>query len=314
MTPCDKYKPVGRLAPSPTGFLHIGNIRSFLLGWLDIRSRNGVLKLRVEDLDKARISFQRTQDLVDDLAWLGIDFDDEIVVQSERFPIYEDAIKTLLKKGFAYPCTCTRKEIELAASAPHLSDGAQVYPKTCLNRYKDIEEAALVSGRSPAVRFKMPCKKICFQDGFCGDSFYDGAELSDFPICKADGTPAYQLAVVIDDSAMGVTEVLRGDDLLESTARQLALFEAFGMSPPLYKHVPLVVDPKGRRLAKRKNSVCLNQLRVGNINPQEVVGWLGWKSGLLNSFIPCTPYELLEEYDLSKLSKNPLVWDGSFNK
>ncbi len=231
---------VGRLAPSPTGVLHLGNARSFLLAWLSIRSRAGKLWLRMEDIDGPRVKAGAAAAALADLAWLGLDHDGEVLYQSARSEAHDAAVAQLLAAGLAYPCVCTRREVEAAASAPHESWQDSVpYPGTCRDRYADCAEARQDSGRDPAVRLRVDLQDVPFVDGFRGPEA--GLIRGDFVIRKRDGGPAYQLAVVVDDAATGVSEVLRGDDLLISTPRQLLLYRLLELPPPSFVHVPLVV-------------------------------------------------------------------------
>src|SRR4051812_39560705 len=242
-----------RLAPSPTGALHLGNARTFLLNWLLARQRGWKVILRIEDLDGPRIKRGADRGLIEDLAWLGLDWDEGPVYQSRRFDLYQEALGKLLASGDAYPCVCSRREVELAASAPHAEDGAAVYPGTCRGRFRTVDDARAATGREPAIRFRVPegdAAVISWQDGFRGPQRVDAArQLGDFVIAKADGTPAYQLAVVVDDAAMGLTDVVRGDDLVDSTPRQILLYGALGLIDrlPRYYHLPLVVGTDGRR-------------------------------------------------------------------
>ncbi len=211
---------VGRLAPSPTGVLHLGNARSFLLAWLSVRARKGILKLRIEDIDGPRVKPQAEQKALQDLAWLGLCHDGEPIRQSERLSLYRDAVDRLLGLGLAYPCICTRKEVAAAASAPQ-DDwlDAPPYPGTCRGRFASVAEVRERSGRDPAIRFRVEVDAVPFEDLFRGPQA--GRIVGDFVIERRQRGAAYQLAVVVDDAANGVTEVLRADDLLPSTPRQL---------------------------------------------------------------------------------------------
>jgi glutamyl-tRNA synthetase len=261
-----------RLAPSPTGALHLGNARTFLVNWLLARQRGWRVVLRIEDIDGPRIKAGAARDLINDLQWLGLDWDEGPITQSQRRPLYDEALQKLLAKRLAYPCACSRKEVEAAASAPHAEDGSAVYPGTCRNKFMNLEAARAAGGRAPAVRFAVPENRVVeFGDAFAGELAFDAArELGDFVIAKADGTPAYQLAVVVDDAAMGVTEVIRGDDLVPSTPRQILLYRTLGLAPPQFAHVPLVVGEDGKRLAKRHGDTRLASLRDAGVKPEEV--------------------------------------------
>jgi glutamyl-tRNA synthetase len=274
---------VTRLAPSPTGALHLGNARTFLVNWLLARQHGWHVILRIEDLDGPRIKKGADQLAVEDLRWLGIDWDEGPVYQSTRMSRYREAIDRLIAAGRAYPCTCTRKEVDAAASAPHAEDGAAVYPGTCRGRYGSIADARTAAGREPAIRFDTRGDAIEFVDEFSGPLRFDVAEqLGDFVIAKADGTPAYQLAVVVDDAEMGVTDVVRGDDLLDSTPRQILLYRALGMADriPIYTHLPLVVGADGRRHAKRHGDTRLATYREQGVPGTAILKLLASWSGV----------------------------------
>lgn len=302
---------VARLAPSPTGVLHLGNARSFLLAWLSARAQSGQVRLRIEDLDGPRVKAGAEQACLRDLAWLGLDWDGEVLRQSERAPIYQAALQDLLDQGRAYACTCTRKEVELAASAPHAGEEGPVYPGLCRGRYADGSSAAKESGRTPAYRFQVAPGEVRFEDGCLGAVGFDVArDLGDFVIFKRDGEAAYQLAVVVDDAAMGVTEVLRGADLLPSAARQIQLAQALGLPSPRFVHVPLVVGEDGRRLAKRHGDTSLQAFRDAGATAEEILGWLGCSAGLQDSARATTLTELLERYALESIPDTDVVWHG----
>ena len=302
---------VGRLAPSPTGVLHLGNARSFLLAWLSARTQSGRIRLRIEDLDGPRVKAGAEQACLQDLAWLGLDWDGVVMRQSERSDIYRSSLQDLLDRGRAYACTCTRKEVELAASAPHAGEEGPIYPGICRGRYADGACAARESGRTPAYRFQVAPGTVRFEDGFLGAIGFEVAEdLGDFVIFKRDGEAAYQLAVVVDDAAMGVTEVIRGADLLPSAARQIQLAEALGLPSPRFVHVPLVVGEDGRRLAKRHGDTSLHSFREAGVSAEEILGWLGCCAGLQDSASPTTLKELLERFALSAVPSTDVVWHG----
>jgi glutamyl-tRNA synthetase len=280
---------VTRLAPSPTGALHLGNARTFLLNWLLARQQGWRVVLRVEDLDGPRVKAGADRKAVDDLRWLGLDWDEGPTYQSARIDKYTSAIEALVASGDAYPCICSRKEVEMAASAPHADDGAAVYPGPCRGRFKSVAEAREnAGGRNPAVRFAVPPGVVEFRDEFSGEHRVDVAgRLGDFVIAKGGGggrgwTPAYQLSVVVDDAAMGVTDVVRGDDLLDSTPRQILVYRALGLAKrlPRYYHLPLVVGPDGRRLAKRHGDTRLSFYRDRGVPAGRVLALLGRWSGV----------------------------------
>ncbi len=251
---------VGRLAPSPTGAQHVGNARTYLIAWLSARSRGGRVVLRIEDIDSPRVKAHAAEQALDDLRWLGLDWDDGPIVQTQRIALYEEALERLKAQELVYPCTCTRADIERAASAPHAEHEGAPYPGTCAGR--GAADAATLGNRPFAWRFRVGDGRYPFVDGFLGPVDVDLKLVGgDFVVWKSSGTPAYQLAVVVDDAAQGVSEVIRGDDLVSSTPRQLLLYRALTLTPPAFTHVPLVVGPDGRRLAKRHGDTRLATLR-----------------------------------------------------
>jgi len=273
--------PVGRLAPSPTGLLHLGHARTFLLAFWHIRSRAGRLLLRMEDLDGPRAEMRFADAALSDLTWLGLEWDGPAYVQSSGMERLNAALSTLLDQGRAYPCVCSRGDIRSAQSAPHAGTLEPRYPGTCRGRYSSLAEAEQHSGRAAGVRLLVPDGSIGIDDGVSGSSSWDVArDVGDFLVAKRDGAPAYQLAVVVDDHAQGVTEVLRGADLLPSAARQWHVQNALGLPHPDWFHVPLVTDATGRRLAKRENDLSLAELRNGGTDPRAIVAWAARSSGL----------------------------------
>jgi glutamyl-tRNA synthetase len=301
--------PVTRLAPSPTGALHLGNARTFLINWLLARASGWRIVLRIEDLDGPRVKRGADQLAIEDLRWLGLDWDEGPTFQSSRNHLYADAAARLLKTGHAYPCVCSRREATLAASAPHAQDRASIYPGTCRDRFRSMEEARALAGRPPAVRFRVPDEVIDFDDAFCGRRQYDAAKkLGDFVIAKSDGTAAYQLAVVIDDATAQVTQVVRGDDLLDSVPRQMLLYRSLDMMKkiPRYTHLPLVVGSDGRRLAKRHGDTRLVSYRDAGVSVQRVLAllarWCGIEAGERISIA-----ELRERFSLANVPGNKIV-------
>lgn len=292
--------PRGRLAPSPTGYLHVGNARSFLLAWLQMRSIGGEIFLRIEDLDMARAVPGAAHGIVEDLQWLGLDWDNRLTLeyfQSNRFQEYQAAIQELQKRGLVYECFCSRKELREIANAPH---GATArYSGRCRDLTTEQREM-LRDEKSPALRFRVaPGTIVSVVDGLHGPQAEDVYEVTgDFIIARADGVPSYQLAVVLDDIAMGITHVLRGSDLLPSTPRQILLFNTFGAATPSYTHVPLMLGPDGARLAKRHGSVSIAELRAAGHAPETVTGWLAWSCGLIPKSMPVTARELLEIFSI----------------
>lgn len=308
----------GRLAPSPTGALHVGNARSFLLAWLSIRSRGGTVVLRMEDLDHPKVKPGTAADVLDDLRWLGLDWDEgpdvggrhAPYVQGERSEHYAAALGQLQAAGLVYPCVCSRQDVEAAQAAPHAEDYCQRYPGTCRDRFASFEDAcaALPPGRLPAWRFRVPDQMIGFEDGFAGRCEANVAQRDgDFVLARDARGAGYMLAVVVDDAAMGISEVLRGDDLMPATHRQLLLYRALGLTPPRFIHVPLVVGADGKRLAKRHGDTRLRTYREQGVLPDRVIGYLAWSCGLVPWGTACCTPDLIAGFSLNALPREPLV-------
>ncbi|MET0401337.1 MAG: tRNA glutamyl-Q(34) synthetase GluQRS [Cystobacter sp.] len=297
----------GRFAPSPTGRIHLGNARSALLGWLQARAAGGRFLLRIEDLDRARCRPAYLDDLYRDLEWLGLDWDEPPLVQSERGAVYQAALESLERLGRVYPCFCTRAEISRAASAPHgLGDEGPRYPGTCATLTPEAR-AARASTRPPAWRFRAVPGEWCVEDGLHGRYCQDVATVvGDFVVRRNDGVASYQLAVVVDDAASGITDVLRGEDLLSSTPRQLQIQEALGVTPPRFWHVPLVHGEDGKRLAKREGAFAVAELRERGISVERVLGLLAAWSGLGDG-TPTTREELIHRFRPELLPRHPVV-------
>ncbi len=295
----------GRLAPSPTGAQHVGNARTYLIAWLSAHARGGRVVLRIEDIDSPRIKPGADRQALDDLRWLGLVWDGEPLVQTQRLSVYLDALRRLRQGELVYPCTCTRTDVERAASAPHADHEGPVYPGTCAGRR--AADAAGLSGRPIAWRFRVGASPACV-DLYRGPTQIDLRQVGgDFVVWKSAGTPAYQLAVVVDDATQGVTEVVRGDDLVPSTPRQLLLYEALGLPPPRFAHVPLVVGPDGRRLAKRHGDTRLAALRAAGVRPEALLGLLAWSCGWLGRPEPVTARGLLPRFRLGAIPPRPFV-------
>jgi glutamyl-tRNA synthetase len=300
----------GRLAPSPTGAQHVGNARTYLICWLAARAAGGRVLLRIEDIDSPRVKPGAGEQVRDDLRWIGLDWDEQPVVQSRRLPIYESALRLLQERELVYPCTCSRTDIENAASAPHDEHEGPPYPGTCAARR--AADANGLSAQPYCWRIRAGCLTLEYRDGFRGSARVNpSAAGGDFVVWKSAGTPAYQLAVVADDAAMGVTEVIRGDDLVPSTPRQLLLYRYLGLTPPRFVHVPLVVGPDGRRLAKRHGDTRLVSLRQAGVPPEAVIGLLAWSCGWLESIEPVTARELIPHFRLAAIPHRPFALDAA---
>ncbi len=285
---------VGRLAPSPTGALHLGNVRTFLWAWLSARAQGGRVLLRVEDLDQPRVKPGAVETMIDELRWLGFDWDGEVAVQSARRELYRAAHGKLA--GRLFSCRCTRGDIAAFQSAPHEEDQELRYPGTC--------RGSTASGL--AWRFRVEPGRVEFTDRLFGLQSIDVAgTVGDFVAAKTPDQPAYQLAVVVDDLAQGVTEVVRGDDLLASTARQVILLRALGHEPPAYGHVPLVVGPDGRRLAKRHGDARIASLRERGVPAERIIGILAEGSGLGAG--DATPACLVKKWSWDRVSRERVV-------
>ena len=294
----------GRFAPSPSGRMHLGNLWSALLAWLSARSQGGEMVLRLEDLDPDRCTRAWCDQVMRDLEWLGLTWDNEPVYQSERTTVYAEAFHALEERGLIYPCYCTRAE-RLAASAPHRSDGQTIYDGRC-SRLTEGEREALSQTRRPAWRVKVGQESITFCDLLQGEYKEDlKTDCGDFILRRSDGVYAYQLAVVVDDAAMGVTQVVRGSDLLSSTPRQIYLQRLLGLPQPEYGHVPLLLAADGRRLAKRDRDQELGELQSRYTAP-ELLGRLAHLAGLIPEPAPITAQELVPLFSWEKLPREDL--------
>lgn len=275
----------GRFAPSPTGRMHLGNVFCALLSWLSAKSQGGTWRLRIEDLDPQRSRRDLALQLMDDLQWLGLPWDGEVVWQSERHHIYEEYLGRLTDKGLTYPCYCTRADI-LATQAPHESDGRIVYAGTCRGK--------LPTGEPAATRLMVPDRAIDFVDGHYGmQSVNLARHCGDYILRRKDGAWAYQLAVVVDDALMGVTEVVRGRDLLLSTPQQLHLYDTLGLAAPRFCHHPLLCNESGQRLCKRDKSLDLGYLRSGQESSEAIIGRLACIAGITPTPDPIAPKDLV---------------------
>ena len=297
---------IGRFAPTPSGRMHLGNVFAALIAWLSVRSRGGGLVLRMEDLDTQRTSNAYAETLRDDLRWLGLDWDLETPPQSQRSAVYERYFDRLKQLDLIYPCYCTRSQLH-SVNAPHLADGTYVYAGTCRNL---TEEQKKGFNRLPAWRVKVPDRIWTLQD--MGQGFYQenlSTDCGDFVVRRADGVFVYQLAVTVDDGEAGVTEVVRGMDLLSSSPRQMYLQELFGFPHPAYGHVPLLLAPDGRRLSKRDQDLDLGALRQ-RLTPETLIGSLAHTAGLIDRAVPISAKELSAEFRWEKLASENICIDS----
>ena len=290
--------PVGRVAPTPSGRMHLGNVFAAMVAWLSVRSRGGSLVLRMEDLDTQRTSDEFAEILRQDLLWLGLNWDEETPAQSKRSPVYDRYFEKLMDEGLLYPCFCTRSQLH-SVNAPHLSDGTYVYPGTC----RHLTEKP---SKPHSWRVTVPEKMWEFQDLLQGDYRQNLAtDCGDFVVRRADGVYVYQLAVTVDDGESGVTEVVRGVDLLSSAPRQMYLQQIFGFPHPQYGHVPLLLAPDGRRLSKRDKDLDLGELRK-YLSPEQLLGSLAHTAGLLERYEPISAPELATAFSWEKLKKEDI--------
>ena len=300
----------GRFAPSPTGRMHLGNIYTALLSWLSVRRRGGSWILRIEDLDPQRSKYEYARQIEDDLDWLGLDWDEGGLddrgpsgpySQSRRHDIYEAALAKLLDTGYCYPCRCRRADI-LATQAPHQSDGRIIYGGTCRPAVLPTPWGGLVDrSAGAAVRLYVPGDIIAFDDLVYGHQEVAlDSHCGDFILRRADGAWAYQLAVVVDDATMGVTEVMRGNDLLLSSAQQIYLYRLLGYEPPRFAHLPLIVNESGVRLSKRDASLSMAELRRRYTVP-ELIGRIAKMAGLAPDAAPITPRDLIPAFSTATI-------------
>ena len=297
--------PDGRFAPSPSGPLHVGNLRTALLAWLFARHAGARFRVRVEDLDRERSRPEHEAGQLADLRAIGLDWDGEVVRQSERTALYRAALDRLVADGRVYPCWCTRAEVRAAASAPHgpLPEGA--YPGTCRSLTAARRSALERSGRPAALRLDARAEVIAFRDGLHGPVT---AAVDDLVLWRSDGTPAYNLAVVVDDAAQGVGEVVRGDDLLHTTPRQLLVGRLLGLPAPRHAHVPLVLGPDGRRLAKRHGAVTLAERAARGETAADVLGWMAASLGLSEAGEAVTATVLVRRFGPARIPREPVAF------
>ena len=302
----------GRFAPSPSGRMHLGNVTAALLSWLSVRSQQGSWVLRIEDLDPQRSLRSFAEQIMDDLRWLGLDWDETPLWQSERTAIYEEKLGELQKKNLIYPCYFSRADLH-SASAPHGTDGELLYSGRCRN-LSEQEKRTLEKTRRPAMRVRVDNRVIALKDGLQGQGVSRlDQTCGDFIVRRSDGVFAYQLAVVIDDGLTGITEVVRGMDLLSSTPRQIYLYQCLGLPVPEFYHIPLLMNEHGQRLSKRDQALDLGELRQRWSAP-ELIGKLAWLTGLRDHYEPITARELIGEFAWSKVRREPIVVPADFSE
>ena len=320
----------GRYAPSPTGYLHIGNVRTALVAWLSVRSVQGRCIWRLEDLDGPRVVPGMAKAAEEDLQWLGLDWDEGLsqngpfkpYIQSLRGSYYEEALKVLFDKGYLFPCSLSRKDIQNLSSAPHGSSAIHPYPislrpkqlkENWFSVLTDTEYQNNASSSFAAIRFKVPDKVVVFQDEVYGTIQENVHQtMGDFVLKRKDGMYAYQLAVVVDDIAMEVNEVVRGTDLLSSTARQILLIQTLGGTIPTYAHVPLVRNEKGEKLSKRDQALTLRALKEKGVTQQQLLGYLAHSLGLTDTLKACSLQEVLDSFTWSRITKEDVILPEDF--
>ena len=297
---------VGRFAPTPSGRMHLGNVFAALIAWLAVKKDGGHMVLRMEDLDTQRTSAEFAEVLRQDLLWLGLSWDEETQPQSQRSEVYREYFEKLKAMELLYPCYCTRSQLH-SVNAPHLSDGTYVYTGTCRNL---TEEERAAFNRAPAWRVKVPDQTWTVEDRIQGTYTENLAtHCGDFVVRRADGVYVYQLAVTLDDALAGVTQVVRGMDLLSSAPRQMYLQSLFEFSHPEYAHVPMLLAPDGRRLSKRDKDLDLGYLRE-HTTAEKLIGVLAHSAGLLETPVPISAKELASEFTFAKIRGDAIYLDG----
>jgi glutamyl-tRNA synthetase len=309
---------ITRLAPSPTGALHLGNARTFLINWAMARKSGWRVILRIEDLDGPRLKPGADTAAIDDLRWLGLDWDAGPLYQRSDLAPYEKALAILREKHLAYPCACTRKDVETAQSAPNLGDHDMRYPGTCRPANLALKPAPAAppfqQNETAAWRIQVPDEPVEFTDEFAGPQRFNvQQQVGDFIVATKAGLPAYQLAVVVDDARQGVTDIVRGDDLLASTARQIWVYRMLGLvtptSPlPRYWHLPLVLGADGRRLAKRHGDTRVASYKTLGVTPERIIGLIARWSGVTDSRAAVSAAEFAAAFDLARLPHGPVTF------
>lgn len=313
----------GRYAPSPTGYLHFGNVRTALLAWLQTRSQKGAFILRIEDIDRSRSHSHYAEAIMADLKWLGLDWDEgpdcggkyAPYNQSQRESLYEQAFQRLVQQGRVYPCYCSRADLRGMAYAPHgIAGEGPIYDGRCL-RLSEEEIKQKRKSKQPSYRFRIPRHHpISYVDGFAGHTNFPAGFGGDFIVKRADGIYSYQLSVVIDDASMHITDVVRGYDLLDSTPRQLWLYEALGLQPPTFFHVPLVLGHDGARLSKRHGDITIRACREAGLKPETVIGQLAYMSGIIDQPEDVRASDLINHFHMDQVKpKSITVTEQTFH-
>ena len=299
-----------RFAPSPTGALHVGGVRTALYNYLFAKNRSGEFYLRIEDTDPERSREDWIKIIIDGLSWIGIEWDREIIYQSKRLEIYKEYAFKLLREDKAYYCFCTEEELERYKEEAKILKKPFKYPRTCLKRTKDEIERFEKEGRKKAIRFKIPEGKTKFFDLIHGEIEFDNSEIEDFVILRPDLSPTYQLACVVDDHFMGITHVIRGDDHISNTPKQILLYKAFGWEIPQFAHLPMILGPDKKRLSKRHGATSITEFKEEGFLPEALFNFLallGWSPGDNREII--SKEEMIETFDIEKVNKRACIFD-----
>lgn len=308
----------GRFAPSPSGQMHLGNVWTALLAWLSVRKAGGEMILRMEDLDPERSRPAFAEQILTDLRWLGLDWDEGPDIggpfapysQDDRRELYKQAIDKLTLSGLVYPCFCSRAELHSPTLAPHAGETEWRYPGTCKLLGDQQRLFRMQQGKRPLLRVAVPDKNYTFTDGIQGVFTQNlHTACGDFVVQRSDGVHAYQLAVVVDDALMSISQVVRGSDLLASTVKQLYLYEILELPPPAFAHVPLLIDQSGQRLSKRQQSLTLSALRQKGVKAERIIGYLAWRAGLIEYDESVAARDLVVDFSLHRISRAPVLID-----